>query len=47
MSNLSGKKWFYSMGQRDASVNKRMLNRKQSSWPAWARSAYVNGFHGL
>jgi hypothetical protein len=47
MSNTSGKKWFYALGQSDAAKEHRMLNRKQSSWPAWARTAYIHGYHGL
>lgn len=43
--SLSGKRWFESLGQREASQGKpHWLGQHRQDWPLWAKEAYADGW---
>jgi hypothetical protein len=43
MKRPSGKRWFYSLGQRSANRGEYTGPWPNDSWPFWARSAFYSG----
>lgn len=47
---LAGKRWFYSLGQREKARGHYLYSPSyltdKRGWPAWAATAYLDGYMG-